>query len=53
MSDKNFIVTSNLFAAIEFDEFLDMYRRLFLMSKTSVSDKLSDILPQKVIINLF
>ncbi|XP_052088594.1 centrosomal protein 43-like isoform X7 [Mytilus californianus] len=40
-ADKNFS------SSISFDEFIDMYKRLFLLCRTVVSGEVSDILPQK------
>ncbi|CAC5415572.1 FGFR10P [Mytilus coruscus] len=40
-ADKNFS------SSISFDEFIDMYKRLFLLCRTVVSGEASDILPQK------
>ena len=36
-----------LIAGISFEEFLGMYKRLFLLCRTVVSGEASDILPQK------
>lgn len=49
-------VPDGFVSGISFDEFIDMYKRLFLLCRTVVSGEVSDILPQKssqkVIVNL-